>query len=58
MSTRQVLDIVKARGLRIDLVDGRPVIRCTDRTAVTDALLSVLKIHREKIIEALKADGP
>jgi hypothetical protein len=58
MTTEQVLEIVKERELRLFLKDGNPVI---DRNGagehgkkITDALLSVLKIHRERIIEILK----
>ena len=55
MSTQQLMEIVNKRGLRIELKDGGPVIVCGDgRREVTDALLAVLKFHREKIIDMLK----
>jgi hypothetical protein len=54
MSTSKLLQIVKARGLRLELRDGRPVIVKGVGDHCTDKLLAVLKIHREKIIEALK----
>lgn len=57
MNTRKVLTIVRERGLDVVLKDGRPVlIRPQGNEGVTDALLAVLKLHRERIIEALKAE--
>lgn len=54
MSTKEVLNIVKERGLEIVLKDGRPVIsKPAGNDGVTDRLLSVLKRHRERIIEEL-----
>jgi hypothetical protein len=54
MSTRELLRIVKERGLSIELRDGRPVlIRNGKDAAVTDKLLAVLKIHRDRIIKDL-----
>jgi hypothetical protein len=58
MTTREVLEIAKARGLKIVLDDDRPVIqRKKGDPAVTDKLLSVLRIHRERIIDMLKREG-
>lgn len=58
MNTEKVLAIVKDRGLKVFLADdGRPVLaRNGHGEAVTDALLAVLKRHREKIIEHLKRE--
>jgi hypothetical protein len=56
MSTQEVLRIVKDRGLSINLKDGQPLLcRPQGSVAVTDSLLSVLKIHRQRIIDILKA---
>lgn len=55
MSTRDVLEIVKERGLKIELKEGRPVlVKPEGNTEATPALLHVLTIHRERIIEILK----
>lgn len=55
MTTDELLEIVKARGLRIVLKDGRPVLQpINGREGVTDKLMAVLTIHRERIIERLK----
>ena len=52
MTTQKLLEIVHERGLKIELRDGRPVlIRNGNNDAVTDKLLAVLKIHRERIIQ-------
>lgn len=54
MTTKELLAICKRRGLSITVKDGQPVIVApTDRSAVTDKLLAVLKRHRERIIETL-----
>lgn len=54
MSTEQLLKIVKERGLRIEIKDGRPVlIRKAGDPALTDRLLAVLKRHRERIVTML-----
>jgi len=54
MTTQQLLQIVKDRGLTIALKDGRPVLeRAKGNANVNDALLAVLKWHRERIIEVL-----
>ncbi len=53
MTTTEVMMIVKDRGLDIVLREGRPIL-IGRPPAVTDALLSVLKIHRERIIALLK----
>jgi hypothetical protein len=59
VSTQEVMSVVKGRGLSVTLVDGRPVLRCPEssRAEITDALLAVLKRHREKIINLLKREG-
>lgn len=59
MTTQQVLNIVKDRGLTISLgPDGRPMIQKNGRNGtLTDALLLVLKRHRERIIDILKREG-
>lgn len=55
MTTPEVLEIVKARGLQVVLSEGRPVLRRPNgNDGVTDALLAVLKRHRERIIEHLR----
>lgn len=54
MSTQELLDIVGKRGLRLTLEDGRPVLKgAQGNPEVTDRLLTVLKIHRQRIIEIL-----
>jgi hypothetical protein len=56
MTTKKLLEIVKDRGLEIVIRDGRPVLhkpKDIGKEAVTDELLSVLKIHRERIIQHL-----
>lgn len=58
MSTNELLEIVKNRGLKIVLVDGRPILkRPGDNDAVTDKLLNVLKLHRERIISMLAKES-
>lgn len=55
MSTQQVLEIVKARGMSVILKDGQPVLRTNGKNdAATDRLFAVLKWHRDRIIELLK----
>ena len=54
MSTSELLDIVRKRGLRIVLENGRPVLKRANREQVTDNLLAVLKVHRERIIKMLE----
>jgi hypothetical protein len=57
MSTEKLLEIVKARGLRIVLKDDRPVLeKAAGKPEVTSRLLSVLAFHRERIIEKLKKE--
>lgn len=54
MTTKEVLEIVKARGMRIEIRDGRPVlIRKDNETDKLDKLLAVLAFHRERIIQEL-----
>lgn len=58
MTTQQVLEIVKKRGLKIVITDGRPVLkRPAGNDAVTDKLLAVLKRHRERIVSLLSPHG-
>lgn len=59
MSTKELLNIVAKRGLRLGLKEGRPVIRQpVPPGAVTDKLLAVLTRHREGImVELSKAMG-
>ena len=58
MSTKELLEIVKARGLKVVLVDGQSRLeRLKGSTAVTDNLLSVLRFHRERIIDMLEREG-
>ena len=54
MSTSELLDIVRKRGLRIVLENGKPVLKRANREQVTDNLLAVLKVHRERIIKMLE----
>lgn len=59
MSTDEVLAIVKERGLKIELRGERPVLVAPEKSPeVTDKLLAVLKVHRERIIERLKHGLP
>ena len=54
MSTTEVLESVKRRGLNVTLKEGRPVLQKPEGSKeVTAALLHVLTIHRERIIEVL-----
>lgn len=55
MNTIQLLKIVKDRGLTITIKEGRPVLHYAGecKSGATDALLNVLKLHRERIIEIL-----
>ena len=52
MTTKELLGIVKNRGLVIVVKEGRPVILAASVKpgAVTDKLLAALKIHRERIV--------
>jgi hypothetical protein len=54
VTTDELLRIVEQRGLKLALKEGSPV-TCEgeDNPAVTDALLAVLKIYRERIISVL-----
>ena len=55
MTTAELLSIVESRGLRIVLQDGRPVlVNPNGQGEVTDALMKVLKRHRDRIIEAIR----
>lgn len=73
MTTQKLMAIVKDRGITIAIKEGRPVIvRGQYNPLVTDELLAVLKIHKERIIALLtppsgddgttprqrRADGP
>jgi hypothetical protein len=54
MTTRELLKLVEGRGLKLGLVEGRPVLlRAAGNPAVTDKLLAVLRIHRERIVREL-----
>lgn len=54
MSTKELLEIVKRRGLRIVVEDGRPILkRPQGNQGVTDRLLAVLKRHKDRIVELL-----
>lgn len=55
MTTKDLLSLVKERGLSVELrPDGTPVLKCGNNPAMkTDALLKVLRLHRERIIEML-----
>lgn len=54
MSTKELLEIVKNRGLDVKLQNGEPVlVRPAGNKYVTDKLLAALKIHRQWIIEIL-----
>lgn len=56
MTTKDVLKIVEDRGLKIVLKDGQPLlVRTPGSQTITDALLAVLKIHREWIIKHLSS---
>jgi hypothetical protein len=56
VTTEQLLAIVERRGLKIILVQGRPVLtRPHGNKGVTDNLPRVLKRHRERIIEKLSS---
>lgn len=57
MTTNELLEIAKKRGLKIIVKEGRPMIVNPPSGAVTDRLLAVLKIHREKIIAMLSPKG-
>lgn len=55
MTTKEVLEIVESRGLKIVLKDGHPVLVKPNGGIVTDKLLAVLKVHRDRIIQEIKA---
>jgi hypothetical protein len=58
MTTKELLKIVESRGLKITLIDGRPVLEgAKGHPAVTDSLLSVLRFHRERIVDHLKRES-
>ena len=59
MTTNELLDIVKARGLKIVLDnDSRPVLKdAVGNPAVTGNLLSVLRIHRDRILKILNREA-
>lgn len=57
MSTRQVLEFCKERGLTVALKDGVPVLKeASNNPKATEKLRAVLKIHRERIIEILSKE--
>jgi hypothetical protein len=54
MTTDELLQLVEARGLKVVLKDGQPVlVRTRGNEGVTDSLLKVLKRHRAWIIAKL-----
>ena len=53
MTTRELLEIVKSRGMEIYIKDGNPLLRRNGNPA-TEKLMAVLKRHRERIIEMVK----
>lgn len=53
MTTHELLEIVKVRGLRLRLQEGRPVVSGA-KEEITGPLLLCLKRHRERIIETLR----
>ena len=55
MTTKELLAIVKDRGLSLKLSEGRPVI-VQKNGGLTDALLKVLKRHRDRIIAMLEQE--
>jgi hypothetical protein len=58
VTTTELLKIVEGRGLSIRIENGRPLLRRTGSPgAVTDKLLAVLKLHRDRIIELLSRQG-
>jgi hypothetical protein len=57
MRTTEVIEIVKQRGLRLELREGQPIlVRPNGKGEVTDELLAVLKHHREPIIDLLQRE--
>ncbi len=62
MSTEELLQIVKDRGLSVAIQDGQPVLRPAGSPAATARLMAVLKLHRERIVAQLTRrsafDGP
>lgn len=57
MTTKELLDIVKERGLSVVLREGKPLlVRPTTCDRVSDKLLKVLGIHRERIIGLLQKE--
>lgn len=59
-SAKDVIDVAKARGMRIRIDPGPPVMpvlvrpEAIDRDLVTDALLAALRAWRLEIIEAMQ----
>lgn len=53
MTTEEVLKILEARGIAVELTPSGPAIRGKTSEA-TPALLRVLKLHREGIVAKLK----
>lgn len=57
MTTEELLKIVKERGLELRLRNGVPVVHYAHgEQDVTDALKSVLKLHRDRIINILASE--
>jgi hypothetical protein len=56
MRTEELLDIVKERGLHIEITDGKPMIGPKGPMLTTE-LMDVLLIHRERIVTKVVAMG-
>ncbi len=57
MTTQEVLGIVKERGMKIIIKDGKPMIsKPPENHELTDTLLKVLAIHRERIVAILNEE--
>ena len=58
MTATEIMEIVGERGLSISLgCDGRPLLSGPEAER-TPALMDVLKLHRQEIIEHVKANRP
>jgi hypothetical protein len=58
LTTKELMEIVKQRGLRIVIVDGQLIIKKpVGNENVTDELVRVLKRRKEQIIAFLKSEG-
>jgi hypothetical protein len=52
MTTQEVLKIVEARGLRVEVSNGQPVLR-GETSQATPRLVAVLRRHRDRVLAAL-----